>query len=372
MIKKERNYDIGILTFWNVPNYGTFAQAYALQKVLNKLYPEGQVVQIAYLNKRHYNSYYSFLPKCRPWHIKFYKELIGHINPFSKYNKRRKMFLESYSIIPHTEVLKKSDFLNATFQKVFLGSDIIWDFSFKIFGNDPFLFGLGINTGKLYSYAASFGTIKLGQALPDYISNAIKRIDKISVRDKMSAAIVESVIGKRPELVLDPTWLWDFNTDPNIIKPKYNEYMIVYGQDFSDRHIQQIISYAKTNGLMLICLDCNDDNYTWCDLTIKQYMLSPFEWIGYFKYANTIATTTFHGLTFSLIFNKKFAFCKTKFIMDKAGDFLKEIRLYDLFNSDEISIDEMIDFNWDYNFINNVIELKKKKSYDFLMEVLSS
>ncbi len=25
-------YDVGILTFWNVPNYGTFAQAYALQK----------------------------------------------------------------------------------------------------------------------------------------------------------------------------------------------------------------------------------------------------------------------------------------------------------------------------------------------------
>ena len=29
-------YDMGILTFWDVPNYGTFAQAYALQRVLDK------------------------------------------------------------------------------------------------------------------------------------------------------------------------------------------------------------------------------------------------------------------------------------------------------------------------------------------------
>lgn len=367
-MKKNKQYDIGILTFWNVPNYGTFAQAYALQNVLKILCPERKVIQIAYLNKRHYNSYYSILPKCAPWHIKFYKDLVKHINPFSKYNKRKKMFLESYLEIPHTELMTKRDFKNTKFQRVFLGSDIIWDFSFRIFDNDPYLFGVGINTDKLYSYAASFGTIKLGQGIPNYIKEGIKEIDEISVRDKMSAAIVESIIHKKPALVLDPTWLWDFNLDPKVVKPQYDDYMIVYGQDFSDRHVQQIVDYAKSHNLMLICLDCNDDNYTWCDLTIKQFMLSPFEWIGYFKYATTIATTTFHGLTFSLIFNKKFAFCKTSFIMDKAGDFLKEIQLYDLFNSDDASIADMINYDWNYEYINSVIDSRKKESYAFLTE----
>ena len=37
-MSEERNsYDVGILTFWNVPNYGTFAQAYALQKFIHAL-----------------------------------------------------------------------------------------------------------------------------------------------------------------------------------------------------------------------------------------------------------------------------------------------------------------------------------------------
>ena len=41
--------DINILTFWGVPNYGTFAQAYALQASIQKAYPEYDVKQINYL-----------------------------------------------------------------------------------------------------------------------------------------------------------------------------------------------------------------------------------------------------------------------------------------------------------------------------------
>lgn len=368
---ERKKYDIGILTFWYVPNYGTFAQAYALQKVLEKLFPGKEVLQIAYLNKKHFDSYYSFFPRCAPWHKKFYVDLIRRANPLSKYNKRKKMFVKSYSMIPHTEKIEKEDFSSISFNKVILGSDIIWDYSFKIFDNDPFLFGLGINTDRLLSYAASFGTIKYGSKLPEYVKKSLKRIDAISVRDKNSADIVKSISGVEPSLVLDPTWLWNFNNDSNIAKPTYNDYMIVYGQDFSKEQIQEIVEYARSNELMLICLDCNDDNYSWCDLTIKQSELSPFEWIGYFKYAKTIATTTFHGLTFSLIFNKKFAFCKTSFIMDKAGDFLREIGLYDLFDGN-FSISEMINWDWNYQSINSIIDEKRNKSYTFLLEGMDS
>ena len=48
-----KKYDIGILTFWKVPNYGTYAQAYALQKVLEYINPTRDVKQIAHLDKKH-------------------------------------------------------------------------------------------------------------------------------------------------------------------------------------------------------------------------------------------------------------------------------------------------------------------------------
>ena len=67
--RKEINVlKIGIYTFWNVPNYGTFMQAYALQKIIGRIFPGDDVRQIAYLNPRHYKAYYginqsSFLSK---------------------------------------------------------------------------------------------------------------------------------------------------------------------------------------------------------------------------------------------------------------------------------------------------------------------
>lgn len=72
---------IGILTFWNVPNYGAFLQAYALQKVLETRYPEYDVRQIPYLNQKHYNVYYSNSIKqnYRYWLInpKYYRVLLS-------------------------------------------------------------------------------------------------------------------------------------------------------------------------------------------------------------------------------------------------------------------------------------------------------
>ena len=122
--------------------------------------------------------------------------------------------------------------------------------------------------------------------------------------------------------------------------------------------------------MKLICLDCNNDNYEWCEILLKQYQLSPLEWIALFKNATTIATTTYHGLTFSLIFKKRFAFSKTNFIMDKAGSFLRELGLYDLFNKEGVTIEEMLGYEWNYEKINSVINMKRKESYDFLKQII--
>ena len=95
--------DINILTFWGVPNYGTFAQAYALQASMQKAYPEYDVKQINYLCQKHYKQYYSKYPIDPIWKKNFYKSLGKYLNPFSDYHKRRKNFPRDYNIIPHTE-----------------------------------------------------------------------------------------------------------------------------------------------------------------------------------------------------------------------------------------------------------------------------
>lgn len=358
-------YDIGIQTFWNVPNYGTYAQAYALQKVLQKLNDNKEVRQIAHLDRHHYDFYFdrkSYLRDFPVWKRAFWKSFLIRDKGS---DAKEKTFLDAYEMIPHTETVDSNKVEEICFDKVFLGSDIVWDFSVEAFNNDPLLFGVGFNA-EINSYAASFGTVKADAEIPQYVEEAIRKMKYISVRDEKSAEIVNRIISVYPEIVLDPAWLWDFDSDINIVKPEEDNYILVYGQDFTKGFIKNLVTYAKEKKMEIIALDCNDDHYGWCDKMIGQSNLSPFRWIGYFKYAAAVATSTFHGITFSLIFNKRFAFCKSDFIMAKIDQFLRELGLYELYDRNQDDVTRMLRHDFDYMHINKVIENKRKRSIEFL------
>lgn len=359
-------YDIGILTFWNVPNYGTYAQAYALQRVLQQLNKEKDVRQIAHLDRHHFNFYYdkrAYYRECPVWKKSFWKSFFIKENSSPS---KEKNFINAYALIPHTENIRDDNLKDFKFNKVILGSDIVWDYSIKVFNDDPLLFGQGFDVDEVDAYAASFGTVPVNAKIPDYVNAALRKMKYISVRDEKSAEIVKKVTGVKPPIVLDPTWLWDFNNDENIIKPIEEDYILVYGQDFTSVFIENLRKYASESNKKIITLDCNEDHYDWCDKMIRQAELSPFQWIGYFKYATSIATSTFHGITFSLIFNKRFAFCKTDFIMAKVDDFLKELKLFDLFDRNQNDVFRMLNYEFNYSYINQIIEEKRAASLDYL------
>lgn len=221
-----------------------------------------------------------------------------------------------------------------------------------------------------FAYACSFGTVSKHNKHPEYVIDGIKDLNYISVRDENSADIVEEITGVRPPVVLDPTWLWNFSNDNNIIKPKFDNYIIVYGVLFTKEFINQTIEYSHKKGYKLICLACNDDKYDWCDVLIQQSELSVFEWLGLFKYAEKVVTSTYHGLMFGLIFNKPLAFCKSDFIVAKAESFLKKIGLYDLYVTECSSVEKMLGLEWDYQTINHIIEIERNKSMLFLHKAL--
>ena len=91
-----KKYDIGILTFWNVPNYGTFAQAYALQKVIQSLCPNKNVRQIAHLYEKHFDFYFNhkrYLRSYPIWKKAFWKSfLVTNADT----NGKKKIFFDAY------------------------------------------------------------------------------------------------------------------------------------------------------------------------------------------------------------------------------------------------------------------------------------
>lgn len=362
---------VGILTFWNVPNYGTFFQAYAMQKVLAQLLPDDEVVLIRWLHPGHYAAYYAY-DNC-PYHYKlinprFYRNIIKRFLHRSQINGL-KAFGVYYDVIPHTQ--EQGDAVEqCAFDYVVLGSDIIWDYSQPIFFHDPHLFGQGLQAKHIVAYAPSFGTVKVGQSAPQYVVDALGKMEAISVRDQNSADVVKDLSGREAEVVLDPTLLLDFWQDRNIKKPEIEgKYIAVYGSTFSPELVRGGRAYAAEHGLKLVCLDSLDDNFDWCDIHVGQREMDPFLWAGYFKHAEAVMTCTFHGLMFSLIFHRPIIFHPTSFIMDKASSLIDDLGLRKVL-VEEQTFAGKVNWPWNYEDIQQKLNVQREKSMKFLQRAL--
>lgn len=360
---------IGIITFWDCPNFGSFLQAYALQKMIEKMCPNDIVRQMAYSNNRHMDVYYSIARPSmfRHWFIRpqFYLDTLNRLKIRKEIINLRKFKNHYDSYIPHTEKYTADDLKEIYFDTIILGSDIIWDYSIHFFDNDPFLFGYGMKCRSLISYAASFGTVKLGDKHPDYVVASVSKMHGISVRDEKSARIVKEIADREADVVLDPTLLWDFDNDGNIIVPQVNfKYVAVYGSYFTNDQIEWVKEYCKKNDLKIIYLDSGLDKCSWCDVFLEASELSPLEWCGYIKNARMLMTCTFHGFMFGLIFKKKMVFHATDFMKAKLTDFLLSLELYDVLVDQ--SFRNQIRYHWDYDKIYGVLDKKKEESLAFL------
>ena len=91
------------------------------------------------------------------------------------------------------------------------------------------------------------------------------------------------------------------------------------------------------------------------------------DFLSYIKYAKYVVTNSFHGLAFSLLFEKNFnvAFCEGKYV--RCLSLLQQLKLEDRFVHDG-SESQWKDL--DYENINNKLDTIRKNSYDYLENTL--
>ena len=130
--------------------------------------------------------------------------------------------------------------------------------------------------------------------------------------------------------------------------------------------MQMAKSMAKKTGFKIIELTATVD---------KKAMLnnfqaaSPEEYLGLFENAEIVITSSFHGLAFSVIFNKQFYSIGTGTDKDsRQKSVLNNLGLIDRFITAKGSLsDEIID----YNKVNRKLDELRKLSINFLENSLS-
>ena len=336
---------IGILTFFGVPNYGAWAQAFALNNVVRELVKDEVLVEhIDYLNQTHYDLYYK--------------------SDMKLFNN----FRYSWNCIPHSKRMTCAKDLEETeYDVIITGSDSIWEFSLPEMGNDEHLIGNNLSASTIISYAASAGVTELESIKDIKLLAGLNKYNSISVRDNFTADSVEHIIGIRPNVVLDPVFIWQ-GDEKYIIHPEYDNYIAVYGVEWTDEFIYFARKFARENGKKLISIGWINP---WCDVSFRMNELRTLEWMGMLKDADYVFTSTFHGLMFSLKYEKQVKFCLVDYVKNRAETLLGLCgNLFELYNKDNIGYKDIFNNSIDYSIVTSNIEAQRKKSLNYLEKAL--
>lgn len=168
----------------------------------------------------------------------------------------------------------------------------------------------------------------------------------MSVREEKAAQFIKNILGKRPEVTLDPTLLLTSNDWNEIIPegiPEQSSYIAFYTVLSS----YEVIEYVKRLSILLNKPVYALHSPTRFEITQNfKYFdnLSPTEFIGFIKNAYCVVTTSFHATVFSIIYHKQF-----QSLVLKEGNRLKTLLEMMKLNSRLIVPD-----NWDE--INNMMK----------------
>lgn len=238
------------------------------------------------------------------------------------------------------------------------GSDQIWNVRSRDFSMSYYFDFLPEDKLRI-SFATSFGPLKIDWDKYDAkkIGNLLRRYKNISVREDGSADNVEHLIGYRPLILADPTFLltrdeWS-KVENKSIKEKH-PYILLYALEPTKEQLRIVRKISKQLSLPVIVLRYNNKN-DWFNTFEKRYAAGPAEFLSYISQASLVLTSSFHGTAFSIIYNKPFyvlngsSDARIKSILQKSNLISQSIDDSDI---DKVSI-ELPDFTQAHQFIEN-------------------
>ncbi|HGH5986103.1 polysaccharide pyruvyl transferase family protein [Proteus mirabilis] len=324
---------IGILTQPLHNNYGGLLQAYALQTFLKKqghnvltvdFYIEDEKrIQIKKLIRNFTKKYI----------------LRRQIDPIYSLTKKDKLRISQYTSHFIAENIKKTQYISDLnefeylkqyqFDAYIVGSDQVWRPSYSP-GMPAFFLSFlkDDDKTKRIAYAASFGVDHCNEFTENELNQyslLSQKFHAIGVREDSAIVLCRKYLKVDAELVLDPTLLLE-----------KDEYIQLINND---------ITSSPNGNMMVYVLDKNDEKSQIIDAVSKNYKLQPYtimpnshddvfpsvtQWLRGFLDASFVVTDSFHGVIFSIIFNKQFIAIGNK--SRGLARFLSILKLFNLEN----------------------------------------
>lgn len=362
---------IAQITWINYYNFGTFLQAYALQKALKKLGYNTEIIddrKFNYLLKKESDT---ILIKIKST----IKKVIG----WKKRDTRRKILYQKFAD-KYLTIDSSNESLNDVANKynVYVcGSDQIWSPILSSHSDGYFFASFAKKDSIKISYASSFGSETYNSDYKDLVSPWLKSFKHLSCREQSGVRILTEITAREDVVeVVDPTLLlnteeWQQLYDKSDCVDTTKPYMLCYFLTFNKDYIDKCKEYAKERNLQLISFNNLDIINRFYDKLIEA---GPSQFLAAIANCSYFATDSFHGTIFALQFKRQFVTFKrfkendTKNQNSRVINLLEKIGLGNRFIGNT-SISTLPTIT-DWEKIDDIIKSFRSESFSFLKQAL--
>ena len=300
---------IGILTYHRAENYGALLQAYALRTYLQS---QGHDVSfVDYWPDYHVNyfkvfSWERFMAANWKGKIEYLLGATVWLCPRMTRSKRLQRFIHERLSVTGKPRYNEKTKATEHYDVVVYGSDQIWrKQNMGGVGFDDWYFGAyNVVADKKIVYAGSMGTVKTTEKDDSYVKKMMQNFEHISVREADLDSYLKG-LGVASQQVIDPVFLlsreeWEAVADKKQEKGKYIFFYNLLNKPESVRFAERL---SKETGLPIKELN---KKMSFKHLG-KRYIsgASVEEFLRLVHDAEYVVSNSFHGVAFSLIFQKQ-------------------------------------------------------------------
>lgn len=369
---------VGVSTLFTGYNYGSALQAYATKVFLQKLGYTGELFKLS-----------GSVVRNRDIRIKKAIVLGTHL---LLHLADAKKIASSYvgssdKTLSGASKALFDDFYNTRLQPIYLtgrrarklaesedwlaflcGSDQIWNSTTHYV--DPFYYLTFAPEKKRIAFAPSFGR----DFIPAYNQKKLKRniqaIPYLSVREESGKRLIAELCSRSAEVLIDPTlllnqqeWVDLLHLQPINRQP----YVLAYFLDQPSEKAKTALKQLSEQGYQIIALpyERSEDWFDVCESA------GPKEFLEYLWGADVVCTDSFHGVAFSLNFEKNFYAFEREYgsaakQSTRVISLLEKVGLTDRLDVTEISRAESID----YTACSKTLENEREKAGIYLLHAL--
>lgn len=341
---------IGLVTIFNVHNYGAMLQCYSHKTFLESLGHEVVLFEISFIKRNILNNW-----------------LFNNVNyAFHRH------FVNNY--LPFTGNL------STPVDLYMVGSDQVWNPA--VVGNEAikhFMLDFAKSGIPKVAYASSLGVEKWITSEADiWYKSALNSFSQISVREQSGTTILKENFGIDAKHVLDPCFLV-----PNLAQ------RFIKGDSFPSNRIPRFVTYklhfnVDSWSSRAIALT-KKYNCEYIDISAKYFVscfkhtlrglnvnyLSVEDWLSSIFYADYIITDSFHGMVFSILFKKQFLIVSNNKVSTRIDSLLSKL---DLMNRKILSFDDAEYIfhakKIDYDIVFSKLMIEIENSRSVLIEML--